>query len=780
MNRFEAAFARWVIRQRWAIIVVSLLIVAIAGAGVGRLHFTNNYRVFFSPDNPQLRAFEALENTYVKNDNVMIVVAPADGDVFTRNNLALLEQVTAEAWQVPYSNRVDSITNFQHTEAADDELRVRDLVSGARDLGDDQLARVRRIALAEPLLRGNLVAADGRVAAVNVTVQLPRIDETTETPAVVAHVRALAAEIERTRPDVQVYLTGVVMMDNAFSEASVADLNTLVATSFVLMLLLVGILLGGISGTLGTGLVIGFAIAVAMGLGGYIGYPISAPTSAAPVIILTVAIANCVHILETFLHAMAGGQTKHEAIVESVRTNLYPIFLASVTTVIGFLTFNFSEVPPFRQLGNLVAFGDVASYFLAVTFLPALLAVLPAPAPRWNPIEVPALQALGEFVIRRRTALLWGLGILSVVLAANLPRNELNDVFLEYFDQTIEFRTDSDFTVAHLTGLYHMQYSLDSGEPGGINEPAFLRDVAAFAAWYRAQPEAMHVASITDVMQRLNMNMNGDDPAQYRLPESRELAAQYLLLYELSLPYGLDLNNQINVDKSSTRVGVSTRTLSSKDVIALNARAEAWLAANAPTVKSGIGTGTSLMFADIGKRNINSMLLGTVVALVLISFLLLFMLRSVKLGLVSLIPNLLPLAMGFGLWGIIDGQIGLSLSVVTSMTLGIIIDDTVHFLSKYQRARRMLGCDPADAVRYAFRSVGRAMLVTSIVLVTGFMVLTLSHFELNAGMGLLTAIVISLALLADLMFLSPFLLLIEEKSDADDAGDRLTRSPAVV
>jgi predicted RND superfamily exporter protein len=276
-------------------------------------------------------------------------------------------------------------------------------------------------------------------------------------------------------------------------------------------------------------------------------------------------------------------------------------------------------------------------------------------------------------------------------------------------------------------------------------------------------------------MKRLNRNMHGDDPAAWRLPDSRELAAQYLLLYEMSLPYGLDLNNQINVDKSGVKVVVAVRTLSSAQAIAFNARAEAWLREHASAVHAGYGTGTIMMFSHIGERNIRSMLAGTVVALVLISFMLLLMLRSVRLGFVSLLPNLLPAALGFGLWGIIDGEVGLSLSIVASMTLGIIVDDTVHFLVKYQRARNAPGASPEGALRHAFDQTGRAMVVTSLVLVAGFLVLSRSHFELNASMGLLTAIILVFAVLADLLLLGPLLLKLENDDHGQTSGHRPAR-----
>jgi len=434
---------------------------------------------------------------------------------------------------------------------------------------------------------------------------------------------------------------------------------------------------------------------------------------------------------------------------------------------------NFSEVPPFRDLGNLVAIGVVSAFVYSVSLLPAAMSLLPARAPRGTASGGMGMATLAEFVVSRRVTLLRGSGLSIIVLLAFVPRNELNDVFVHYFDRDVTFRQDTDFMAENLTGPMQIEYSLEAGESGGIADTGFLEEVERFAAWLRAQPETRHVTVITDIIKRLNQNLHGDDPAWYRIPESRELSAQYLLLYEMSLPYGLDLNNQINLDKSGTRVSVSNRIMSTNEVLAFDNRVYAWLRSNARHIQPVHGTGGPIMFAHIGRRNIVAMLAGTTVALVLISLMLVVAFRSIRIGLVSIVPNLAPAAMGFGLWGIFNGQIGLALSVVTTMTLGIVVDDTVHFLSKYLRARRERELGARDAVRFAFRHVGRAMLITTIVLVVGFGVLATSHFELNAGMGLLTAIIIAIALAADFLFLPPLLMKLEERSDESLSSRRV-------
>jgi hypothetical protein len=176
------------------------------------------------------------------------------------------------------------------------------------------------------------------------------------------------------------------------------------------------------------------------------------------------------------------------------------------------------------------------------------------------------------------------------------------------------------------------------------------------------------------------------------------------------------------------------------------------------------GSGLSIIWAHISKRNIESMLGASFGALILISTILIFALRSFRLGFISLIPNLAPAFMAFGIWGILVGQVGLGLSVIASLTIGIVVDDTIHFLSKYLRARREENMDPTEAVRYAFNTVGTAMWVTTIALVAGFSVLTISGYNVNAQMGLLSAITISLALLLDFFFLPALLMMMDRKA----------------
>ncbi|MBQ0783376.1 MAG: MMPL family transporter [Amphritea sp.] len=747
----------FVLKHPFLVLLTALVLVVGAAAGAKNLVFKSDYRVFFSADNPQLIAYESMQNIYNKSDNVAFIIAPADGNVFTEETLNVIGQITTDAWQIPYSTRVDSVTNFQHTWAEEDDMIVEDLVMEDAELTSEKLQSIKIIALNEPLMLSKLISAQGHVTVVNVTVQLPGVNPVAEVPEVVAKVREIQQKYMAENPGLEIKLSGIVMMNNSFAEASLNDNATLVPAMFGVVIILMLILLRTFTGTISTVVIIAASIAGAMGLAGWSGMFLTGPSAGAPTMILTLAVADCIHILSTMFYEMRHGVEKKKALLDSLRINFQPIMLTSVTTAIGFLSMNFSDSPPFRDLGNIVATGVMLAFILSVTLFPALLMLLPIKVKVRTEEDNDYMRSLAGFVTGKRKLLLPLMSVIMVSLIVFLPQNKLNDDFVKYFDTSVPFRQATDFMQDNLSGMTQLEISVNSGESSGINDPAYLSMLGDFSEWLRAQPETDHVNTITDTLMRLNKNMHGDDDEYYRLPQSRELSAQYLLLYEMSLPYGLDLNNQLNVDKSSTRLVGTFNNMTSNELVLLETRIQNWFIDNAPGLEAQI-TGPNLMFAHISQRNIVSMLSGIAMALVLISLLLGFALRSVRFGFISLIPNLAPAAMGFGMWYLIDGQVGLGLSVVAGMTLGIVVDDTVHFLSKYLHARRERNADSVAAVQYAFGSVGRALWITTFVLVAGFMVLAQSSFKINADMGFLTALTILIALIVDFLFLPPLLM----------------------
>lgn len=769
-DRRIVQFTESVLRYRWATVIGGIAVAAGLGFGAVFLGFDESYKAYFDADNPQLRAHETIKEIYADDDSVLVVVAPREGKIFDRETLLAVDELTRRAWELPFATRVDSVTNFQHTRGEGDDLVVRDLVEDAAALSGAERDAAERIALADPLIVKRLLSENGRVAGINIAMHLTRAVEFEVTVAADA-VRKLVAELREAHPAIDFHLTGVVMMSNAFVENMILDLKTLVPLMIACIFAIMWLFVRSLAGTLAAFLVIGLSTIIGMGFGGAIGIDLTPPSAVSPIMIMTLAVADSIHILLTMLREMRAGLSKHAAIVESLRLNFTPVIITSLTTAIGFLSLNFSDARPFRDLGNIVAMGVTAALVYSVTFLPALLAILPVGARATKAEDEPGKREAGggaawlarwaEFVLRRREAVLWGSVAVIAGLAALVPRIEMDDRWVEYFSERIPFRGDSDFAMEHLTGIYDIEHSIGAGESGGISRPDYLAKLEEFADWYREQPGVIQVTSVSEIMMRLNKNLHGDDPAYYRVPETRQMAAQYLLLYEMSLPLGLDVNNRVNVDKSSSRFTAVIDDISAVELRALAARAEAWLKANAPEAMFAVGSSPAVMFAHVSERNLRSMVAGTFVAMVLITACLVLACRSVKFGLLSLLPNVAPALMGFGIWSLLVGEIGLSLTTVSTMTLGIVVDDTVHFLTRYLRARRHKGESPAGAVRYAFVSVGMALVSTSAILAGGFLILSMSAFRLNHWLGFMAALMIVVALLADFLFLPALLVKVE-------------------
>lgn len=763
-------FGEFLLNNRILCLIALLFFTLLGALGGQFLYFDNDYRAFFGKENPQLNAFEKLQQTYTQVDNVNFAFEPLEGlKANAPEVLAAVEELTEMGWQLPYSIRVDSLSNHQHTEVDQDDLIVRDLYFDALNMEEEDKRLVEKVSTSEPSLAGRVHDTAHRSTSVSVTVQMPGKDPQ-ELVDIATASREMVSNIEEKYP-VKIRMGGVVFLNNAFLEASMADSATLIPMAFLVILLISYALLRSVVGVLNVFIVCILSILFAMGCGGWMGVGLTPPSASAPIIIVTLAVADSIHLLVSALNRMRDGHTQRRSILYSMRVNFKPVFLTSVTTAVGFLSLNFSDSPPFHDLGNISAVGVMAAWLYSITLLPILVSFLPLGKPK-NTIKTldVIMNRLGTFIADHHKAVL-AMGVVSSIGVVSLiPLNEVNDDFVKYFDESTEYRQDVDWISDNLTGVNIVQFSFPSGEPNGVSEPAFLEKVSRFTDWARAENEVTNVLAISDIFKRLNRDLNLGNKDFYTIPENRELAAQYLLLYELSLPFGLDLNNQLDISKSSTQVVVTLKDMTTNEMQAWIKTAENFILDDAKIELKAVGP--TVMFAYISERNIESMLTGTIVAIFIISGLILIALRDVRLGLISLIPNLLPIALAFGIWGLLVGQVNLAVSVVTGLALGIVVDDSVHFLSKYQLARKELGLNAREAVISAFTAVGTALVVTTIILVAGFSVLAQSTFGLNSITATLTGIAISIALIADLSLL-PALLIRLDKENKDLAPNEI-------
>ncbi len=757
-------YIHYVLTLRWPVLLILVAATVVMSLGVQYLNTTNDLKFLFSKDNPHYQALISLEKRFTSTSTALVAFAPKEGTVFTQETLAAIEEFTDQAWRVPYTRRVSSLTNYIHSEAIDDELTVRELVKDSRSLSDEDIQYIEEVAKNTVGFPGFLVADDGKVSGLAITFALPE-DPLESDAAIIEAVDYLEALVEEARelhPEINYYLTGEVVISRVYAKVSEENLQELIPIMIPVILIVTMFLLRSVLSCICVFTTVFVVGNITMGFAGWIGMVLSPASVITPIILATIVVAHTVHVASAVSLNMAGGMEQRAAIAEALRKNAWPLFLSSLTTMIGFLSLNASEVQPFRDIGNLTAFGVVVTFVFTMSFMPALLSVVRLRKRVLKTGQLGLLERLAEFVIARNRLLLVGVGAVAIIAGLGVFRIEFNDSPTRYMDERYQFRIDTDFVIDNLTSVEPIEYTLESGSDGGITNPEYLQAVDAFAEWYRQQPEVGRVQSFAETIKRLNQILNGDNPEFYRIPDNADLASQFLLLHELSLPVGADLNDRIDISKSATRMTVQVRGHpSSADQRRLVERAEEWIKANQPNLNAE-ATGFSIASAYLSVENTSAMLRSTGVAMLLISLIFLILLRDVRLGIISLLPNFVPLIVTFGIWGYFVSELNLGGAMVSIMAFGIIVDDTIHFLTKYQSARRE-GKDAADSVRATFRTVGSALLTTTTALCAGFLVLTLSGFKPTWTTGSMVSAAILIALLADFLLLPALLVTVYGK-----------------
>jgi predicted RND superfamily exporter protein len=755
-----------VLRAPRTVMALCFLICMIAEAGLPRLTLSSDSRVFFDPKSPELVELEKFEHKYGQNNGVLMVVSAGDEKVTSPHVLAAIGDLTKRAWKLPHSTRVESLTNFPHVEADADSFSVEELVPDPAHVTPEQAQKIERIAIDDPLVRNRLIAADGKAAGVFVNFNLPE-EGSKQVREIIAASRELAAKLEADHPGIDVKLTGNVMLLGTFAEAAVSDATLLIPVSLVVTSLIMVLFVRAIRPSIAILTLLVLSSASAMGVAGWLGYVINPASIAAPIIIMTVNMAAAVRIVTTAMSELGQGKTKLDAIRIALRIHVRPVTLTNATSAIGFLSMNLAEAPPFRDLGNMVAMGIGFAYVFTFTWLPAML-VLTELKPTQNRSER-FMIGLGRFVNRYYMGLFVLCGVIVVASSFWLEKITLDDDFARYFDGRFQYRQDSDFAEDRLTGLNIIEFDVGSGKESGVYDPAYQRKLSDFVDWLRAQPHVVSVLAIPDITRRINKAMNAGKPGdQAQIPDDSDKIAQYFLLYELSLPYGSSLTDQINVSRSSSRVTAILKHVKSSEIRTINAAAQSWLAANAPPAMKADGISINVLFSTVSWINIRSMIGSTIISMLVIAAIVALALRSVTYGFLSILMNVLPSIVGFGIWGLLIGQMGLAASVITAMTIGLVVDDTIYFLLMYQAALKR-GLNAEEAINEVFATVGTAMLVITSSLAIGFGVLVASGFEVNRSLGAQTSIVILANLFIDWLMLPPLLRLMSRRAQAKAA-----------
>ncbi len=625
----------------------------------------------------------------------------------------------------------------------------------------DQLENKKKIALQERMVKDLYISENGKVAQIIIT---PKLADFAQKKSIdfLNRIKEITVQ-EQKRSGYHFHIGGLPQMLGAFLDFIKKDYSLLGPLMIGIILLTLLYLFRSVWGVITPILVVIFTIIGTLGTFGFIRLELNSVLMMVPQILLAIGIADAVHILTIFFRELHDGKTRKEAMIVSLKLNFLPCFLTSITTAFGFLSLLTSIAPPIRTLGLLTAFGSLLAFIITITLLPALLSVLPFSKKqthhkdrtmRWT-------EGLGKIVINYRKAIFISTIIITLVFTAFIPGINVDNHPVNFFKKGSYIRTAMDFIDEHLAGTAYVEVDIDSGEENGIKKLDFLSKVEGLQNCLekRDKLKVTKSQSLVDILKTLNQRLNQNNIDYYKLPDNPKLLAENLFLYIQSVPYGRNLDNQLTQNQDAIRLTVRKKSVSSKEHLKLIKAIKEYCRKNMPTYKVKV-TGRMTVFTQTIPQVVDSMLKGLVIALLIITITLIIALRSVKIGLLSIIPNVIPMLLMFGLVGITGIELNLGVSMVAAVALGIVVDDTVHFISKYLRANKA-GKSPVETVHQVFHDVGSAIIFTSLILMAGFGIFVFSSFGFNDKFGLFTAFTMMVALFVDILFL-PSLLLIKK------------------
>ena len=753
--------AETIIRYRPLCIIISLLILAGLGQGLSKINFNPDINAFFPENDTLTTSHLSIEDTYSSMDNAVIGIGVKEGTVFTNEVLSLIEDLTEKAWKTPHSLRVDSLSNYSYVSADGDDLYIEPFLEGSSTYDLKTLKEKELIIEEEELAYGAIISKDKKTSLINIVFDPPRKDIEAEYQESLNYVLGFLEEARKNHPEVDLIISGIVYMEYQSPMLLKAQMPKLMPTAILVILLTLFLLLRSLVAVAGSFLVILMSVVSAMGSIGFMSGDIAQPFIMVPILIATLAVADCVHLFTLYFQNLDSSRKSKEAMLESLKLNLQPLFLTSLTTAIGFLSLNLAPVEPLRGIGNGVAVGVFLAFIFTVLLLAPIVSYFNVKQSKNINFQKNIARKLGRFSIKNYKRLLVIVPVISCFLMAFIPLNKTNDNPLEFYSERYTTSAaDSKWISQRIGGTFPVSYELNS--QGIVSDPEFLREVDKFSEWLASNKEVLHVSSLSKIMKNLNKTLHGKQEEWNIIPTEPDLSAQYLFFYEMSLPYGLDLTNSISQNKESIKLVASLKELGSLEYREFAKRVENYASQNMPEDMVSIGTGTRPIFAFMSNMLITQLTYALGIGIVLITATIILFFRSLRYGMLTSVTNLLPIGVAFGIWAIVSGEISMLVGIGMGTTLGIIVDFTVHFLSKYLHARRQKNLSAEEAVEYAFETVGFALIITSFSLILGFLVLLQAFFIPIHGFVLFSSIAFLSALIIDLL-LFPALLITWDK-----------------
>ncbi len=773
--RLAAWFARFAVRRRRPVLAVTLLLVAAAVWPAFHVPFDASAEIWFLENDPALAAYNRFHRTFGDDEFVVLATnsegdpdvagharaarsgrehaSPGEGTVFNNRILASLERVTAFLDTTRHVGRVTSLTRYESIRGEDDEIALVPAVPGL-PMSGAELAEARDRVLADSLAVGRVVSRDGKVAVVVAEIE-HRPGEFDYKSELTHKVRAFL-DREQAVSGVRYAFTGSTVLDEDIYADTRRDLHWNVPLLYLLITVFLVLTIRNLPGTvLPLGVVLS-AVVMDRALITAFGWRENSLATIIPLVLTAVGIADSVHIVVQYFTLRGRGMDGPGAAEESVRRLFKPCLLTSLTTAIGFLSLLTAPLAPLQEMGALTAIGVAFAFLLSVLALPAALSYLSGDyrgymARRASDRYLGFIDALPGFVRRRGTVILVAGALVSVGAGLGMARLRVESNAIEFFRRDDPMRQVTQYVQDKVGGVGNLEVVVRTDRPGGVRDPEVLRAMDSLAAHLKTIPIVTDAFSVADYLKTINQAMHDGDPAWRRVPASPDLTAQYLLLYGASSPED-DLSDLVDVTQTTARVGARVEFASSVEYKRQVTDLRAWLDAHIPPGMHVELTGLMMLYKNMGDYIITSQIRSFLAALAVITLIMAVAFRSWRVGLLSMIPNVWPIAFTLGFMGWMGIRLDMANAMVAAVAIGIAVDDTIHFIAKYIEA--VDEEKPLDeAVAYAFHVSGRAIVFTSVILVAGFSVILRSEFLPSVTFAMLSAMTIVMALAADLFIL---------------------------
>jgi len=748
-------FVNFIIKFRWYIAILIPLITIAFASQLKHAQFDGSYRIWFAEDSQTLKKYDAFRAVFGNDDSIIIVFSDENG-IINKKALGVIDRLTNKLWETKFIARVDSLTNYQyvHTNEEDpDDILIEDFIDNIDSLTQEDLVQKKEIALSEDMLVNRIISADGTTTMI-VGRLTPRAGSTFGASKRI--MKSVREHLEDEKESgYKFHLAGGPVVNTTFSTLAKYDVITYTPLSIAIAMLLLWIIFRRPSGMILTILVVIFTFIIVLATQVMLGFKLNNFTANMPVFIIAIGIADAMHLYWVYHASRRDGLDNNEAIQLSVEKNLIPIFLTSITTAVGFASLSVSEIVPIKTLGIATANASLLAFILTILFVPAALAIInpkiKAKEKTLNEDHISNFAKMyAKFIIRNDLKIIFASVAIFGIMAYGLTELKIDSNAVRYFREDVPFRQTVKVIQDKLTGPMAYEIVIDSKEMDGIKNPKFMKMVEKFSIELKERyPAARHTSSLIDVVKKFNQVINNDKS----IPDNNYLIAQYLLLYSLSLPQGMEINDKMDVNEQFLRLTASMNVVDTSLDLEIIEWIEDWWTDKPYSCEVN---GQTIMFAHMQYDVTDTLVQSILIAIVLVSLLMLFIFKSIKMVPLFIIPNVLPIILVVGMMGWLDITIDLGVAIAGAIIMGIAIDDTIHFLVKYKEARKK-GFNFEDSLAYIMQYAGAAIVLTTIVLSSAFIIFKLSQFMLNANFGLVTAIALVIAVLVDLVLLPAIL-----------------------